>query len=176
MTGADKSVPARGRYEAPAYVGHFPLIWWAWFGVLAALILVGTYYRWWAGQRATTMSQAALTLAVFAALFIAMFIADYIVRGSRRVLAADWDENGVVLHTARKGPVTIPWAGIDHVTVPPRLGVWFLPALWSAADLFAVGEEAAFRIALSWDSNCESFLSVLAAKVRVVPGIGGKPW
>ena len=165
---------SEAEYKLPASVRDNIVLVGFTFGILL-LILAGTRYRWF--TKGGTMSEAVLAVSLLVAFLALFLIVDWTTNARRYVLRVTWNGENLILHPKRGAPVTLPWRGINHATVPayPRGGELLIHFRYPApytADIFPSGQTLPYRVPLTWSHRCRAFLETLEERVDVIPGEG----
>ena len=158
-------------YEIPAFLQHFPLLW---FGASLLLFLVigfGSTQNWMtANLTAEAANKLMLGLTLLFLVSVIFFIRYWIVVAPYYVRRVEWDEEKILLHTQRGRPKDFTWAQISFVKVMRDTGEPGNPYLHQL-QLFILYKPIPFRIPWSWDDTSRAFLRTIREKEKKVEEI-----
>jgi len=157
-------------YEIPKWVQYWPVVEGGILGLIWGVLVMAPRYSWLApDQSEASWGQATIGFGVLTAVFAGSRLWHWAFAAHYYVLAVQWDDNQLALHTRRSGPFRTQWNHITRADIPQYPGYRGPSAAqWFTARLVVSGREGAYRIPLSWDAGCEGFLRVMETKVTLI--------
>jgi len=170
MSGVSATPAAAGRYEAPEprYARMVRIVFvLLWVAALATIVLAERL-GWWGLPRAEWTEILWNSVPFLTPVPLVVYRWQYML--PRRVVAVDWNQQGLVLHTVRGPQVAALWANVAEVQVPtPLAGTYeFKGANVNWAHLFLSGQKRPYGVHMSWNADCLALFHVLKSKTTVL--------
>jgi|GEM_PF-5347799 len=159
------------RYEIPAFLQHFPLLWFGASLLLFLFIAFGSSQSWMtanlAAEAANKLMLGLTLLFLGSAIF---FIRYWIVVAPYYVRAVEWDEEKLLLYTQRGRPKDFTWYQISFAKAPRDTGEPASPYSHRLL-LHILYKPTPYRIPWTWDDTSRAFLRALREKEKKVEEI-----
>jgi hypothetical protein len=171
MQDSKKLQSLANRYEIPAFLQHFPLMWFGASVLLFLVIIFGSTQSWMTANLTADAGGKLMTgLTLLFLLSAIFFIRYWIVVAPYYVRVVEWDEEKILLHTQRGRPKDFTWYQISFAKAPRDTGEPASPYSHRLL-LHILYKPTPYRIPWNWDDTSRAFLRTLRDKEKKVEEI-----
>jgi hypothetical protein len=164
--------PPANRYEIPAFLRQFPLLWLAGSALLFLVIILSASLQRWLSENLPPdiANNLMLGLLLLFLISLGIFLRYWLMIAPYYVRVLEWDEQKILLHTQRGGVKDFTWYQIAFARVPRDTGSPISP-YDKRLELHILYKPIPYRIPWAWNDTTRSFITALREKEKKIEEI-----